>query len=72
MTTPYVHGMCDKTKELKHLPMAGFAKQMPVTLGDPLLIKWAAPFNTAAVCVLHSLFLACPGYRRAMGRSEGA
>ena len=68
LTTPYVHGMCDKTKELKLLPMAGFAKQMPVAVGDPILIEWAAPSNVVAVCVLHQFISGAPWTQASLGK----
>ena len=41
--------------------MSGYAKQMPVTVGDALLIEWAAPSNGVAVCVLNQLISGTPG-----------
>ena len=41
--------------------MAQFSKQMPVTVGDALLIEWAAPSNDVAVRVLHQLISGTPG-----------
>ena len=68
LTTPYVHGICEKTKQLKIRPMAGFAKQMPVTVGDALLIEWAAPSNIVAVCVLRQLIFGTPGTQANLGQ----
>ena len=48
--------------------MAGFAKQMPVTVGDALLIEWAAPSNIVAVCVLHQLISGTPGTQASLGQ----
>ena len=52
--------MCEKTKQQKLRPMAGFAKQMPGTVGDALLIEWAAPSNGVAVCMLNQLISGPP------------
>ena len=60
--------MCGKTKQLKVQPMAQFAKQMPVTVGDALLIEWAAPSNAVAVCVLHQLISGTPGTQASLGQ----
>ena len=68
LTTPYVHGICEKTKQLKIRPMGGFAKQMPVTVGDALLIEWAAPSNIVAVCVLNQLISGTPGTQASPGQ----
>ena len=48
--------------------MAQFAKQMPVTVGDALLIEWAAPSNAVAVCVLHQLISGTPGTQASLGQ----
>ena len=48
-TIPYLQDIYERTKQLKVQPMAQFAKQMPVTVGDALLIEWAAPSNVVAL-----------------------
>ena len=58
---PILEGRVRKTKQLKLRPIAGFAKQIPVTVGDALLIEWAAPSNDVAVRVLHQLISGTPG-----------
>ena len=68
VTTPYLKGVCEKTKQLKLRPIAGFAKQIPVTVGDALLIEWAAPSNDVAVRVLHQLISGTPGIQAGLGQ----
>ena len=41
---------------------------MPVTVGDALLIEWAAPSNIVAVCVLHQLISGTPGTQASLGQ----
>ena len=68
VTTPYLKGVCEKTKQLKLRPIAGFAKQIPVAVGDALLIEWAAPSNDVAVRVLHQLISGTPGIQAGLGQ----
>ena len=64
----YFYGMCEKTKQQQLRPMAGFAKQMPVAVGDALLIEWAAPSSIVAVCVLNQLISGTPGTQASLGQ----
>ena len=52
---PYVHSICEETKELLFVPDEGFARQVDVTVGIALLVSWAARSNIIAVRVLQKL-----------------
>ena len=52
---PYVHSICDNTKELLFPPDEGFVRQINVTVGIALLVSWAARSNIIAVRVLQQL-----------------
>ena len=52
---PYVHSICDNTKELLFPPNEGFVRQINVTVGIALLVSWAARSNIIAVRVLQQL-----------------
>ena len=65
---PIPAGRVRKIKQLKLRPIAGFAKQIPVTVGDALLIEWAAPSNDVAVRVLHQLISGTPGIQAGLGQ----
>ena len=56
-----LQGVCGKTKQLKLAPGADFATQMTVTVGDALLIEWAATSSSLAVHVLQQLMAGTPG-----------
>ena len=57
---PYVRAICEKMKGLEEYPGYGFAVQIDVTVGNALLIEWAArdKKQSTAVRVLHQ-----PHYR---------
>ena len=52
---PYVRAICEKMKGLEEYPGYGFAVQIDVTVGNALLIEWAArdKKQSTAVRVLH-------------------
>ena len=52
---PYVHSICEETKELLFVPDTGFARPINVTVGIALLVSWAARSNIIAVRVLQQL-----------------
>jgi len=52
---PYVHSICDNTKELLFPPDEGFVRQINVTVGIALLVSWAARSNIIALRVLQQL-----------------
>ena len=52
---PYVHSICEETKELLFVPDEGFVRQVNVTVGIALLVSWAARSNIIAVRVLQQL-----------------
>ena len=52
---PYVHSICDNTKELLFPPNKGFVRQINVTVGIALLVSWAARSNIIAVRVQRQL-----------------
>ena len=54
---PYVRAICEKMKGLEEYPGYGFAVQIDVTVGNALLIEWAArdKKQSTAVRVLHQL-----------------
>ena len=52
---PYVHSICEETKELLFVPDEGFARQVDVTVGIALLVSWAARSNIIAVRVQQQL-----------------
>ena len=52
---PYVHSICDNTKELLFPPDEGFVRQINVTVDIALLVSWAAKSNIIAVRVLQQL-----------------
>ena len=52
---PYIHSVCDNTKELLFPPDEGFVRQINVTVGIALLVSWAARSNIIAVRVLQQL-----------------
>ena len=53
--------MCAKTQQLAAMPVPGFAPQMMVTVGEALLLEWAAPSNSCAVGVLQQCIAGTPG-----------
>ena len=52
---PYVHSICEETKELLFIPDTGFARQINAIVGIALLVSWAARSNIIAVRVLQQL-----------------
>ena len=50
-----------KTQQLAAMPVPGFAPQMMVTVGEALLLEWAAPSNSCAVGVLQQCIAGTPG-----------
>ena len=50
-----------KTQQLAAMPVPGFAPQTVVTVGDALLLEWAAPSSSFAVGVLQQRIAGTPG-----------
>ena len=71
---PYVHSICEETKELLFVPDEGFARQINVTVGIALLVSWAARSNIIAVRVLQQLITGRDGsaqdWRKVKGRLQ--
>ena len=61
LTTKESQELCAKTQQLAAMPVPGFAPQMMVTVGEALLLEWAAPSNSSAVGVLQQCIAGTPG-----------